>query len=234
MDKQTSHTAGFTLVEVLVSLAVTGLVMTGIYGVYLSSLQSSMEQEAVVGMQQDQRFALDYLTQNLRMAGYDPEETTDPAIEVATATFLYFTQDWQGKGTVPDEGDGSLNDAEEHVAFCLYSSGGEQHLGYTAGSVTDTGHTAGSVHGHQPIISNVENLEFLYRLADGTTTLAPALLDDIRSVTISLLVHADTPDPKYSSGRTFTSASGTVWGPFSDTLRRRFIQTSVNFRNLGL
>lgn len=236
MDIQKSHPRGFTLVEALVAMAITGLVMSAVFGVYISNLQGANVQEAVVGIQQDQRFALDFLTQNLRMAGYDPTETTDASVEAATSTYVYYTLDW--KGTTPDpldEPDGSLNDPEEHIAFCLYNSAEGQTLGYTTGSATDTAHTPGSIHNHQPVISSVENLEFFYHMEDGTTSLAPAVLDDIRGVTISLLVRADTPDPKYSSGgKTFTSAGGTVWGPYTDNIRRRLIQTSVDFRNMGL
>lgn len=60
----------FTLVEVLVVLALTGLMMGVIYQLYLNLQKSALGQEEVVELQQNLRVAMDHLTADLRKAGF--------------------------------------------------------------------------------------------------------------------------------------------------------------------
>jgi len=60
----------FTLVEVLVVLALTGIMMGVIYQLYLNMQKSALGQEEVVELQQNLRVAMDHLTADLRQAGF--------------------------------------------------------------------------------------------------------------------------------------------------------------------
>lgn len=66
---------GFTLLELLLALAVGGVVLTGIVQVYLSHQQSHRHQEGLARLQENGRFALTLLARHLRMAGYDDPDT---------------------------------------------------------------------------------------------------------------------------------------------------------------
>jgi prepilin-type N-terminal cleavage/methylation domain-containing protein len=74
---------GFTLVELMVTLAVSSIALAGMYGVYKAQLQSHVTQNAVVDTQQNLRNTFYIMQRTIRMAGFDPvrnlrlEESTD-------------------------------------------------------------------------------------------------------------------------------------------------------------
>jgi type IV pilus assembly protein PilW len=61
---------GFTLIEILVSLAISGMVLTGIFHVFNTSNRSYIVQEDIARMQQNVRIAKYFIEKDLRMAGY--------------------------------------------------------------------------------------------------------------------------------------------------------------------
>jgi len=69
---------GFTLVEILVVIAILGLVMASIYSIYLTNMKSAYSQEEVVEVQQNLRIAMDSITKDIRMAGMLVPSTTPP------------------------------------------------------------------------------------------------------------------------------------------------------------
>jgi len=76
------HQLGLSLVEVLVALVISLFLLTGIVQVYMSHKVSYTFSEAISRIQENGRFALDTMTQDLRMAGFfgcaifDPADTT--------------------------------------------------------------------------------------------------------------------------------------------------------------
>lgn len=66
------HNLGFTLVELMIVIAIAGLVLTGASQVYQSQQKSSSAQEKVLALQQDTRAAMSIITNELRSAGFDP------------------------------------------------------------------------------------------------------------------------------------------------------------------
>jgi prepilin-type N-terminal cleavage/methylation domain-containing protein len=69
---------GFTLVEILVVVAILGLVMGSIYSIYLTNMKSAYSQEEVVEVQQNLRIAMDSITKDIRMAGMLVPSSTPP------------------------------------------------------------------------------------------------------------------------------------------------------------
>jgi prepilin-type N-terminal cleavage/methylation domain-containing protein len=63
---------GFTLVELMVTLAVSSIALAGIYGVYKAQLKSHVTQNAVVDTQQSLRNTFYIMQRTIRMAGFDP------------------------------------------------------------------------------------------------------------------------------------------------------------------
>lgn len=60
---------GFTLVEILIVVAIMGLIIGSLYSVYLTHQKSAFTQEEVVEVQQNLRIAMEYITRDIRMAG---------------------------------------------------------------------------------------------------------------------------------------------------------------------
>jgi len=70
--------SGFSLIELLVVIGILGLVLTAVYSVYLSHMKRAFSQEEVIDVQQNLRFALDSISQDLTMAGILVPTGTNP------------------------------------------------------------------------------------------------------------------------------------------------------------
>lgn len=162
--------AGFTLVEVLLALALTGLASASIFGLYRAHLDAHEINRRLMEDQSRLRAALSLITSHLRSAGYDPTGQAGAGIRSARGAYVYLTRDLGGAGggTSPD---GQLSGPGEHIAFCGYGDG---TLGMHSGS-RDGGSCSGSGRGaaghpgggfHQPLADQVAALAFRYFALD--------------------------------------------------------------------
>ncbi|MBE0596916.1 MAG: PilW family protein [Desulfuromonadales bacterium] len=81
--------AGFTLVEILICTVVTGLVATAIHTAYLGGMRAYESQNNSVRMETYLRCALDLMSRELKMAGFQ-EANPNAAITLATSSRLQF------------------------------------------------------------------------------------------------------------------------------------------------
>jgi type IV pilus assembly protein PilW len=63
---------GFSLVELLIAMAVGLVVLGAMYSVFTIQNKTFSNQEQIVEMQQNARAAMDMMSREIRMAGYDP------------------------------------------------------------------------------------------------------------------------------------------------------------------
>ena len=63
--------AGFTLLEALIAMVLAGLVTLAVFKVYVNQHKSWTQQEEIIDMQQNARAAIDELTRQIRMAGFE-------------------------------------------------------------------------------------------------------------------------------------------------------------------
>lgn len=61
---------GVTLIEILVTLVIAGIVMAAIWEIYLSMQKQGLAQDEITEMQQNVRIATDQITKEFRLAGY--------------------------------------------------------------------------------------------------------------------------------------------------------------------
>lgn len=61
--------SGMTLVELLVAMALSGLLVAGMYSVYLSMQRTNYNQEDITDTQQTLRIAMEAISRDIRMAG---------------------------------------------------------------------------------------------------------------------------------------------------------------------
>ena len=227
---------GFTLIEVLIALAISGFFMGAVYTAFKSQQDSYLAQDQVVEMQQNLRAGISYMTQELRMAGYDPYSSatagiTDLGLESGETVsdkveFTYVADD---DGVDNDNADGdndSSTGADEAgelqtITFDLYDAYGDGAM--------DIGRQVGGQ--KRAIAENIEELEFQYLDADGNVTINR---DDVKTIQVSLLARVGQSDRKFHNNITYTSASGVDWGPYNDGFRRRFQIVNINLRNVGI
>ncbi|WP_456387872.1 PilW family protein [Desulfolithobacter sp.] len=230
---------GFTLVELMITLLISGIISVAIYSTYTSQQRVYFAQYSVAEMQQNIRAALSILARDIRMAGYDPTGNagsgfvdsslftygTRTVTVTTSANEIAFTADLDGDGvidvTVEDiDGNGSKEMTEmEQVAYRLNGTDLER-FSSTTGIVA-----------WQDIAENIEGLEFTYLDSDNNVTTTPA---DIRSVQISILARSGQRDPEFENNKIYTTASGAVWGPYNDGYRRRLLVMTVQCRNMGI
>jgi len=222
---------GFTLIELLIAVAISGIIMTGVYSAFKTQNNSYLAQEQVAEMQQNLRASLYFMAREIRMVGYDEGNDTShsscglgapstgtavsPGILAVTTNQLDFSMDLNSDGDCADTG--------ENLSYYIYTSGGVSKLGRRDNTITSSS--------PQAIAENFENLEFAYL---DSSQAATTTLDDIRSVQISLLAKARNPDRKYMNSKTYTTAAGTTWGAYGDHFRRRFQIMTIKCRNMGL
>ncbi len=193
---------GFSLAELLITLTISTLVLAGVYQIFISHQKAFALREQIAEMQQNARIGMDMLVRELRMAGYDPSGRAGAGIVKANAQSIHFTIDLNG--------DGDTEDANEDITYSLYDSGkdGDLDLGRKSGDGV-----------RQPVAENIQNLEFVYILADGTTTSTPADPNQIRTIQVTLIARTAKPDKDYQGNNGYRTMS---------------LTTRVQVRNKGL
>ena len=111
-----------SLVEVLVAMTITVVVIGGIYALLIQSQRTSVGQSYVAEMQQNARIALDLMTREIIMAGYDPTNPDHlvlrmPPVLNPSSTSIRVLADLNQ--------DGDTNDTNENIFYQWNSSTGE-------------------------------------------------------------------------------------------------------------
>jgi prepilin-type N-terminal cleavage/methylation domain-containing protein len=149
---------GSSLPELLVGLAVLGLVMSGALGILHASLRAYRWGEARIEAQQAARIALERMQKELREAGYDPTAAGIAAVVAAEPARVVFQRDL--------DGDGVVDPTSERVAYLVRP--GESVLRRDAGA------------GAQPVINGVRRFRLTYVDRAGHATVDPAAVVSIR------------------------------------------------------
>jgi type IV pilus assembly protein PilW len=66
---------GFTLIELMVAVAIASMVLAGIYSAFIMQQRSQLSEQVAVDMQQTLRAAIYLMERDIRMAGFDPTRT---------------------------------------------------------------------------------------------------------------------------------------------------------------
>jgi type IV pilus assembly protein PilW len=163
------NTNGLTLIELLIAMVLGGVIMGGIYGVFVSSNRAYHTQDSVADAQQRARVGLYFMVRDMRLAGFDPRDTADAGIEDATSTKIRFTVDRNRNGSIQES-------LEERFTYEFDSANSRIRRGFDEGTGSES---------WQPLIKDVNNLTFTYLDIDGNPA---ANLAQIRTVAISLTV----------------------------------------------
>ncbi len=213
MNSITTSQKGFSLLELMVAMAIASVLMAGIYTFYHNQLKTHITQQEMVDMQQDARAAMYMMTREIRMAGYDPLNT-GATIRTANVAEIAFSSD--------DNGNGAIG-TNERFYYALNNGNLER------GRWDDLGNL-------NTVALNIDALNFRYLNNDGITA---SSLEDIRSVQITLVARSGDDVPvlmrKHTDNTTYTNQQGTeILSAQNDNFRRIRLTATVKVRNLGL
>jgi prepilin-type N-terminal cleavage/methylation domain-containing protein len=172
-DFKSIRTRGFSLVELMIALAVASVVVAAIFSIHVGLARSYTTQNVAADIQQVVRAGIDYISEDLMMAGLDSAGSAGTGIEAATATNIRFTLDRNMNGIID-----STSTNLEDITYTF--NAGTNRLNHTTPST-----------GLEDLIDNVINATFIYLDADGNDLGDPvpaADLADIRTVLISITV----------------------------------------------
>jgi len=93
---------GFTLIELIVVIAITAIIGVIVMNVFISSNRVYMTQSRVIDIQSDLKICMRWTELRLRQAGLDPLGTIPETIILATPTSTVFVSDGNKNGVLED------------------------------------------------------------------------------------------------------------------------------------
>ena len=238
--------AGFTLVELLVAIAI-GMALTVVVAqLFINSRTTYTTTDDVSRMQENMRFAFQLLTRTVQLAGFHTAPNVDadtvfppgaPAIDGAEGGGNapdQLTIRFQGFGPTLGTADGSVTDCNGNAV----AAGVVATNVYTI-AVGANGANALFCNGVEAV-PDVASMQILYgedtdgdRVANNfLNRTAVGSMDNVRSVRFALLFQTRTPYSGVTADTTTTYAlHEAVLGPFNDTLIRRPMVMTVAMRN---
>jgi type IV pilus assembly protein PilW len=204
---------GYTIVELLVAIAISGIFMGAIYSAYTSQQRATLGQEQVSAMHRNLRSAMYFMEKEIRMAGCDPTGKAGAGIGTASVNTISFTEDGDGDGGLTNityslSGSDLVNNDGDRIAENIdainfvYLDGEGIRLDDGGGNVTDPEHRA-----------------------------------KIRSVQVTIVARTGKQDPHYTDSTNYQNKmADPIFTPSGDAVhfRRKLLSTSIKCRNLGL
>jgi len=163
---QPRRSAGFTVIEILVVIAILSITFGTIYKSFEQLNRSCTTENVKAGIQQGARIAVEFMVQDIRMAGLDPLGTANTGFangiagQLPTTNWIQFTADVNF--------DGDAGDTFENIKYELEGNELKQtnHLG-----------------NKEVMLDHVSDLTFTYLDSEDQTTTD---INEIRSVIVSL------------------------------------------------
>jgi len=170
--------AGFTLVEMMVAIAIGMIVIASVAGTFSAQTRQNKAEEEISQMHQNVRGALDLISRELMQAGYKAPGGSVTGVTYS-ATQLLLQADLDGNGTI-DTGSSSL----EYIVYAYDSSNNRITRKLGSGGTPEA------------VADNITQFDFAYKDAAGAATTTSA---SIRKVTITITGRTAKPDPSYTS-----------------------------------
>jgi prepilin-type N-terminal cleavage/methylation domain-containing protein len=184
--------AGFTLAELLVGLAVTGIVMAALFSLLLVSQQTVAQGTNQAEAQQNARAVLARMIDDIRSGGYDPTNSGFATITAQSTAGFTIQNDWNGSGAI-----------QNNVTTTLSGVPRGEQITYTLSGTTLTRQES-QVDGSALPLARVESMTLQYLDDTGAVT---AISADIRTVVITLGVSPDNQPAKNPQGRVLVTVS---------------------------
>ena len=222
---------GFTLLELIIALAIAVIATASVFNFYIRQQKSYVTQDRVTEMQQNLRVAMEIMVREIRMAGFDQtlEKTAGAGVLDADTDSIQFTMDRDMDGDC-------IGDTDENITYSIFTD---------ADGVRNLGRRDATTGVFQSMAPYIEALGFAYGIDNnndglldtdggqiiwaidnggtwfdldtnedgdinetdvipgGENTGIVVNLDDIRAVRIWLLVHAADGEEDYLNMKTY-------------------------------
>ena len=246
---------GFTLVEIMIAVTLSLFLISGLVQIYSSNKKSAFVQSELARMQENQRFAVDFLNREIRMAGYY-DQSQPTAINPVSKFYL------GGNSNIanPSTADGGSNNSDtitiqyESATDCLgnklddtkpenLDANGNTLAINTYSVNNETLYCQGNSNPEpQPIAEDIANMQILYGentdpivigetpTANRYVRKADANMGNVVSVRIALLFKTGNPVKNKDDTRTYNllDAPGIT---YTDKYRREVVTTTISLRN---
>jgi len=183
---------GFTLVELLIAMTIGLIILAALSSTFLMQRKIYDVQEQIVEMVQTARAAIDMMTREIRMAGYDPTGAGFDGITYDADQLEIKADMYQTNNTGNPDGD--TDDSNEHIKYTMDSDYPFEIRRNTGG-------------GRQEFALNIQSFTFDYLDSAGSATTTTA---DIRQIRITITARTSKADGDYSANggyRTHTLTS---------------------------
>jgi len=173
-----THSAGFTLIEMMVALAISMIVIASVAGTFSAQTRQNKAEEEISQMHQNVRGAIDLISSDLMQAGYKASGGSVTGVTYST-TELLIQADLDANGGL-DTSSSSL----EYITYAWDSV--NLRITRKLGS-------SGTV---EIVADNITACTFAYK---DTSNAATTTSSAIRKVTVSITGRTAKIDPSYSS-----------------------------------
>jgi type IV pilus assembly protein PilW len=178
-DRKARNDRGYTLVELMVAIAIGMIVMASVATTFTSQTRAYSAQEQINQMEQNARGALDIMSRELKMAGYKPNGGSVTGVVSYSSSSLTIQADLNADGAVSTSGSDN-----EQIAYAYDS---------TNKKITRQVGTAAAA----TLAENISAFIFTYYQSSGTTLATSTT--DIRRIKIAITAKTEKPDPGYQT-----------------------------------
>ena len=222
MMNMKKYNKGFSLIELIIAMAISTTVLSGIVAVFHKQVVSHNTERLMVSMQQNLRAAASFMERDIRMARYDPRGFSGAAILVANEGQLSYQTDRNENGII---------DADETITYAL--NGDELVRGDVLPFVAAAA---------PQVARNIDALNFDYfdangnNISDKSVTPWVVPLNQIASIQVSIVARAGNTIPvgftRVTDTTQYRNRSGDIiFGPANDVFRRMQVTTDIDCRN---
>ena len=202
MERGTKNSAGFTLVELLIALALGLVVLTSVSSAFISQRKTYDAQEQMTELIQGTRAVMEIITREVKLAGFDPRKESKKNESPPPTPLIgipYSTTQLELRADLDGDGTASASDSNELIIYT--HDGTNLELDRNAGQAWSAARL---------LAENIQAFTFTYWKSDGTEVTATADEADIRQIKITITARTAKPDPGYglnSGYRTYTLTS---------------------------
>ncbi len=227
---------GFSLIEMMVAMLIGLFLMGGVISVYISSSQSSNVNNSLRTLQENGRFALASLKNNIQMAGY--VDSYDPAVSVNP--FPGGAADFNQKVIIRYQSDIDCTGTATPAVAAPAIRVANNTLELNGDELRCVGNAGGA---GVAIIDGVDQMQILYGLDDDgdeiadryvtattVTAIANGWRDKVSSVRIALLLNSTNAIKPASESKTYQLLDVTT-AAIDDRLLHKVFTTTILIRN---